>query len=139
MVEKKKRQEEAELDRIKKEKNLITVNGMLQVSKNELEKHIGGFNISEIPNFDKLEKEKVNPLEPVVKKIEERGFTLEMAFSLLDDNCDEILTIQEITTGLKNIGVDLTNEEYKELVKSIDRNGDGVLTLEEFVQTMQPR
>ncbi len=33
--------------------------------------------MEDIPNFDNLEKEKVNPLDPVVKKIEKRGFTLE--------------------------------------------------------------
>jgi hypothetical protein len=52
-----------------------------------------------------------------VKKIEDRGFTLDQVFVLLDDNGDEVLTISEITSGLKNIGVMLTIEETKELIQ----------------------
>ncbi len=78
-------------------------------------------------------------MEPVVKKIEDRGFTLEQVFVLLDDNGDEVLTIAEITAGLKNIGVMLTQEESKELINQIDSNNDGVLTLEEFQSTLKPR
>lgn len=70
------------------------------MNTNELENVMKGVRMEDIPNFDSLEKEKVNPLEPVVKKIEARGFTLDTAFMLLDDNGDELLTLQEITKGL---------------------------------------
>ena len=58
----------------------------------------GGLNIrmEDIPNFDTLIQEKVNPLESVVKKIEDCGYTLEQVFILFDDNSDEVLTIKEV-------------------------------------------
>jgi hypothetical protein len=52
-----------------------------------------GIRMEDIPNFDTLEKEKVNPLDSVVKKFEECGYTIEQAFTLFDDNGDGILTI----------------------------------------------
>lgn len=76
-----------------------------------------GFKMEDIPDYDKLEIEKINPLEPVVKKIEATGNTLEQTFILLDDNCDELLTLLEIKEGLKNMGVSLTTDEYTLLVK----------------------
>jgi hypothetical protein len=54
----------------------------------------------DIPDYDKLEMEKTNPLDSVVKKIEDCGYTLEQAFILFDDNGDQVLTIKEIKEGL---------------------------------------
>mmetsp|Transcript_33590 Transcript_33590/g.32633 ORF Transcript_33590/g.32633 Transcript_33590/m.32633 type:complete len:110 (+) Transcript_33590:676-1005(+) len=106
---------EAELDRLIKEKDLVQSNGKFVIrTAKPVEK---AFKIEDIPDYDKLTQEKVNPLEPVVKKIELRGYTLEQVFTLLDDDCNEVLTLQEINTGFTNIGVDLTQEEYKEMVK----------------------
>jgi len=36
-----------------------------------------GYRMEDIPDFDQLEKEKLNPLDPVVKKINESGYTLD--------------------------------------------------------------
>jgi Ca2+-binding EF-hand superfamily protein len=94
------------------------------------------YRIDEIPNFDNLEHDKINPLEPVVKKIEERGFTIDQCFTLLDDNGDEILTMQEIQTGFPKLKIILENAEMAELLKQMDANHDGVLTMEEFVTTL---
>ncbi len=58
--------------------------------------------MEDIPDFDNLQQEKENRLESVVRKIEMRGYTLDMCFTLFDDNGDEILSIQEIKDGLRN-------------------------------------
>ena len=51
------------------------------------------FRMEDIPDFESLAKEKVNPLDSVVKKIERAGYTLEQCFQLFDDNDDKLLTI----------------------------------------------
>lgn len=57
--------------------------------------------MEDIPDYDKVVKEKINPLESVVKKIESKGITLEQAFNLFDDDGNEILTKEEIKEGLR--------------------------------------
>jgi hypothetical protein len=41
-----------------------------------------------------------NPLDAVVRKFEASGYTPEAAFMLFDDNCDDLLTKEEITQGI---------------------------------------
>lgn len=65
--------------------------------------------MDEIPNFDNMQQQKENPLYSVVKKIEERGHTLKQLFVLLDDNDDNILTLNEVSTGFKSLGINLTS------------------------------
>ena len=43
-----------------------------------------------------VETEQQNPLESVVFRIEERGYTLEEVFELWDENKDGVLTLKEI-------------------------------------------
>lgn len=49
--------------------------------------------MEDIPEYDKVEQQRVNPLEPVVKKIESKGITVEQAFELFDEDGDEVLTL----------------------------------------------
>jgi hypothetical protein len=93
----------------------------------------------EIPDYDKLEMEKANPLDSVVKKIEDCGYTLEQAFILFDDNGDQVLTIKEIKEGLMHQNIELNDEEMRLLVNQIDADNDGILTMEEWVQTLSPK
>ncbi len=86
-----------------------------------------------------MEKEAANPLEPVVKKIEEAGYTVEQVFVLFDDNGDELLTLNEIKDGIRNQDIDLTDAELKEFLTIVDKNSDGVLTLEEFIDCLVPK
>lgn len=71
-------------------------------------------------------------MEPVVRKLEEKGFNAERAFKAFDEDEDEVLTINEIRDGLKFHNVNLLDTEWKMLVDSMDENADGVLTLEEW-------
>lgn len=81
LVENKKREKEALFDKIMNDKNLIKINGTLKMqgeggSKNSTSL-LYGIKLEDIPDFDKIAKERVNPLESVVKKIENKGMTLE--------------------------------------------------------------
>ena len=49
-----------------------------------------------IPDYEKQGKEAKSPLESLVQKFEESGYTIEQAFDLFDDNGDGVLTIKEI-------------------------------------------
>ena len=89
----------------------------------------------------KAEKEnaKKNPLEPIVNKFAEMGYTPAQAFDMLDDDMDEVLTIKEITDGMKHHNIVLTDEEWKQLLAAIDANSDGVLSLEEWENILVPK
>ena len=93
---------------------------------------------ADIPDYDKL-AERENPLDPVVKKFEENGYTVTQAFIAFDDDEDEVLTLEEIKEGVKCLKIDLLDTERKLLFDNIDKNSDGVLTLEEWVEVLQPR
>jgi Ca2+-binding EF-hand superfamily protein len=86
---------------------------------------------ADIPDYVKF-AERENPLEPVVRKLEEKGFNAERAFKAFDEDCDEVLTINEIKEGLRFHKVGLLDTEMKMLVDAMDKNHDGVLTMEEW-------
>lgn len=58
---------------------------------------------------------------------------------MLDEDMDEVLTIKEITNGMKHHNIVLTDEEWKEFLKAIDANSDGVLSLEEWENILVPK
>ena len=84
-----------------------------------------------IPNYSEV-KQRENPLEPVVRKIEQKGWDAERSFKVLDEDDDGVLTKNEIVDGLKFHKVQLLDTEWDLLIKEIDKNGDGVLTVEEW-------
>ena len=56
-----------------------------------------------------MEPEERNPLEEVVQKFAELGYDAEGAFNMLDDNGDEVLTMEEIKTGMAMHKIKLTD------------------------------
>eukprot|EP00347_Sterkiella_histriomuscorum_P000238 403376652 len=145
LIEAKKREKEALVDKIMNEKNLVLINGSYKMqnsgqsgNKNNTSLFYG-IKMEDIPDFDKIAKEKINPLDSIVKKIENKGMTLEQAFNLFDDDGDEVLTVQEIKNGIKMQGIALLDTEMLDLIKAIDANSDGVLTLEEWINTLNPK
>ena len=60
-------------------------------------------------------------------------------FDELDDDGDDILTKDEIKTGLEKNGIKLSDSEWDQLVKVMDSNADGVLTIEEWEECLQPK
>ena len=57
-----------------------------------------------------MEPEERNPLEDVVQKFAELGYDATAAFDMLDDNGDEVLTLEEIKSGMKMHKINLTPE-----------------------------
>ena len=54
-------------------------------------------------------------------------------FKEIDTNNDELLTLLEIKKGFEELDIYVSGEELAHLQAEMDKNGDGVLTLEEFV------
>ena len=96
LVDNKRREKEALFDKIMNDKNLITINGTMKVQDQNSKTSTGllyGIKLEDIPDFDKIAKERENPLDSIVKKFESKGITLEQAFNLFDEDGDEVLTI----------------------------------------------
>ena len=76
------------------------------------------------------------PLEIVVNKILEQGYELESLYHQLDGNGDGALTVREIRDGIMKMKIDLTSREIQEIVDVLDKNTDGLVSLEEFVDNL---
>lgn len=121
------------------ERNLIKVNGKLE-AKTEIDSAMKRIlKAADIPDYDKI-KDRANPMEPVVAKFAERGFTPLSVFTMLDiEDEDDILTFSEIKNGLKRLKIDLLDSEWQMLFKAIDKDGDNTVTLEEWQEILQPK
>ena len=121
------------------ERNLIKVNGKLE-AKTEVDSAMKRIlRAADIPDYDKI-KDRANPMEPVVAKFAERGFTPLSVFTMLDiEDEDDILTFSEIKNGLKRLKIDLLDSEWQMLFKAIDKDGDNTVTLEEWQEILQPK
>ena len=95
-----------------RERNLVKVNGKLE-AKTEFESTIKRLlKSADIPNYDKI-KERANPMDSVVTKFAERGFTPLSVFTILDiEDEDDILTFSEIKNGLKRLKITLLDTEW---------------------------
>ncbi|KAG5112396.1 hypothetical protein JHK82_035665 [Glycine max] len=58
--------------------------------------------------------------------------TLSTAFEALDEDGNEILTGEELHEVMQNLGLDLSLENCVHLVTSLDADGDGAVSLDEF-------
>ena len=99
-VESKKRDKEAEFDRISMEKKVVLNNRSGKLETLNSDSSAGRITMAkkmmEIPDYEKGVKEKEGPLETLVKKFERNGYTVEQAFNLFDDNGDGLLTAKEV-------------------------------------------
>lgn len=86
----------------------------------------------------RVDENQKNPLDELVKRIEDMGVSLQFVFKEIDSNGDELLTLLEIKKGFEELDIYVSGEELAHLQAEMDKNGDGVLTLEEFVQTLKP-
>lgn len=79
-------------------------------------------------------------MKAIVDKFAEKGFNdAENAFDMLDDNGDGVLTIKEIQDGMKFHNILLSDEEWETFRLAIDKNGDGVLDLDEWLEILTPK
>lgn len=94
----------------------------------------------QIPDYDKV-MEKANPLDFLLKKIESIGETAEGLFYQWDDfgNSDGTLTVEEIKEGCRIKKIPLTDPEARQLRDVLDADADGVVTMTEFQNFMQPK
>lgn len=57
------------------------------------------FKNEDIPDYDQNAKDKESPIEALVKKLEQNGYTVEQAFELFDienDGKEKLLSVKEI-------------------------------------------
>ena len=92
---------------------------------------------ADIPDYKNIVKRQ-NPLEAVVQAFANVGFDPNLAFETFDDDGDEVLTSAEIEEGLICNDIKLLDSEKKELFRQIDKNNDGVCTLDEWLGILQP-
>jgi Ca2+-binding EF-hand superfamily protein len=50
----------------------------------------------------------------------------------LDKNGDQVLDFAEFTSGLRSMGIHVTNHEEVALMRRFDANSDGKISMEEF-------
>jgi len=60
------------------------------------------------------------------------GSTLSTAFEALDEDGNEILTGEDLHGVMQNLGLDLSLDNCVHLVASLDADGDGAVSLDEF-------
>ncbi|KAL5966227.1 16 kDa calcium-binding protein [Taenia solium] len=58
-------------------------------------------------------------------------------FAEMDKDKSGFLTVSEIHEGLLKIGVNISKADISDFIKTVDDNGDGVLTIDEFTALMR--
>lgn len=128
-----------DLNETLKRKKLILKNGTLEPQRDPVSNMtISGVDTATLIEHAQQSMKKKNPLDPIINKFAEQGYDAEAAFEMLDDNGDEVLTMEEIKEGMKFHRITLTDDEWAEFIKAIDGNSDGVLTMEEWMAIMAP-
>lgn len=57
----------------------------------------------------------------------------------MDDNSSRTLDFEEFQKGLHDFGVNLTDEEIKEVFKKFDKDSSGSIDFDEFLVTLRVR
>jgi len=60
------------------------------------------------------------------------------AFKRFDDNCDGALSPQELVSGARSVGLNLSSSEVKAIFVLADVNGDGEVNYTEFISALYP-
>jgi hypothetical protein len=94
--------------------------------------------VEAIPDYDAA-KEKDSPLDSLVKKFERYGYTIEQAFQLFDENNDGLLTTKEVCIGIRDQEIQALDSEVDALVKAIDKDANGVVSMTEWVNVLNPK
>lgn len=61
------------------------------------------------------------------------------AFRRIDDDSSNDLSLEEFVKGLKDTGMDISEEESEEVFKEVDVDGSGSLNMTEFLVALRVR
>merc|ERR1712043_126841 len=79
----------------------------------------------------------LNAMEKFRSKVLERASGsikgIGRTFRIYDDDGNKNLNLEEFQEGVKDYGLDLTGEEVKELFSTMDKDGSGELSFDEFL------
>jgi calmodulin len=64
---------------------------------------------------------------------------LRSLFVRMDENRNQSLDLAELARGLLGIGLHLTSKQLRALQKSLDKNGDGKITFQEFMLSIEDK
>ena len=55
----------------------------------------------------------------------------------MDDDRSRTLNLEELQEGVRDYGVDMTDEEVQQLFTTIDKDGSGSISFDEFLQQLR--
>lgn len=64
---------------------------------------------------------------------------IEWVFNFFDENNKGYITIEELSKAFTKFGYSYTTLQLKRMIKKIDKNSDGKISLDEFTQLMDPQ
>ena len=70
-------------------------------------------------------------------KFGDNDSSLKRAFRVLDRDSNGYITVRELREWVTKLGEKLTQKEAADLVREADTNGDGKISIEEFVAMMK--
>ncbi|XP_019861001.1 PREDICTED: caltractin-like [Amphimedon queenslandica] len=62
---------------------------------------------------------------------------IEQAFQFLDNDCDGKLSAKDLQAISKNYGLKLSPDDVDSMITEANRDGTGLITLQEFIKVMQ--
>mmetsp|Transcript_6859 Transcript_6859/g.9484 ORF Transcript_6859/g.9484 Transcript_6859/m.9484 type:complete len:160 (+) Transcript_6859:57-536(+) len=73
------------------------------------------------------------------KKHEKEVEEMREVFDLFDKDSDGTITISELGVVLKSLKKNFNQKQLEEIIKKVDKNGDGQIDFEEFLKMMSNR